>query len=72
VAYMQQPRILVYNLKTANLKETIMPRAPVRADEFGWVDLPYGMKAFARSDGRYIVFTQEELHGRIVFYLGKP
>lgn len=67
VTYQRQAKILVYDVKTTKLVDTLAPGMNV-----GWVDVPYGISAFRRSNGEYVVFCEDVLNARITMYRWKP
>jgi hypothetical protein len=34
----------------------------------GWVDIPYGLRSFQRSDGEYLVFVEEDWKAKVIVY----
>ncbi|WP_460207180.1 NHL repeat-containing protein [Scytonema sp. NUACC21] len=59
--------VYVYNAKTGALVRTLKP-GPEVAGESGWVDIPYGVRAFRRSNGEYLVFVEEDAKAKVIMY----
>ena len=38
----------------------------------GWVDVPFGVTAFRRANGEYLVFVEEDARGKVTMYRWKP
>ena len=38
----------------------------------GWVDVPFGISAFKRENGEYLVFVEEDARGKVLMYRWKP
>jgi hypothetical protein len=36
--------------------------------ETGWVDIPYGLRAYRRSNGEYVVFVEEDAKAKTIMY----
>jgi hypothetical protein len=36
------------------------------AGESGWVDIPYGLRAFQRTKGEYLVFVEEDAKAKVI------
>ena len=70
LSYMQQPKILIYELGSGKQVGTLAPGPEV--GHVGWTDLPYGVKAFRRADGEYVILNEEVVHGKILMYRWKP
>jgi hypothetical protein len=34
----------------------------------GWIDVPYGLRAFRRSNGQYLVFVEDDLKSKVLMY----
>ncbi|WP_017316818.1 NHL repeat-containing protein [Mastigocladopsis repens] len=59
--------VYVYNTKTGAFVRKLKP-GPEVASESGWVDIPYGVRAFRRSNGEYLVFVEEDAKGKVIMY----
>ncbi|WP_242031103.1 hypothetical protein [Anabaena sp. FACHB-1237] len=57
----------VYKTSTGELVKKISPGVEV-GKESGWVDIPYGIRAFRRSNGKYLVFVEENWKGKVLVY----
>ena len=38
----------------------------------GWVDIPYGIRAYQRSNGEYLVLAEEDGNGKVLMYRWTP
>jgi hypothetical protein len=59
--------VYVYNAATGDLVKQFKP-GPEVANESGWIDIPYGIRAFRRQNGEYIVFAEEDWKGKVIVY----
>lgn len=59
--------VFVYDSKTGKQLQKITPGAEV-GKESGWVDIPYGIRAFRRANGEYLVFVEENAKGKVMMY----
>ncbi|MEI2583144.1 hypothetical protein [Scytonema sp. PRP1] len=57
----------VYNAATGKQVQKLKP-GPEVAGESGWIDIPYGIRAFRRSNGEYLVFVEEDWKGKVIVY----
>jgi hypothetical protein len=57
----------VYSASTGKLIRTLKPGAEV-SGQLGWVDIAYGVRAFRRKNGEYLVFVEEDLKGKVIMY----
>ncbi|HLO86705.1 MAG TPA: hypothetical protein VK203_17130 [Nostocaceae cyanobacterium] len=57
----------VYNAANGNLVRKLKP-GPEVGGESGWVDIPYGIRAFRRSNGEYLIFAEENWKGKVIVY----
>ncbi|QLE56525.1 hypothetical protein [Nostoc sp. TCL26-01] len=57
----------VYDAKTGTMIKTLKPGIEVN-QESGWIDIPYGIRAFRRSNGEYLVFVEENWKGKVIMY----
>ncbi|MEH2401774.1 hypothetical protein [Nostoc sp.] len=57
----------VYNAKTGVQVQQLKP-GPEVGSESGWIDIPYGIRAFRRSNGEYLVFVEENWKGKVIMY----
>ncbi|MBW4636541.1 MAG: hypothetical protein KME30_33110 [Iphinoe sp. HA4291-MV1] len=63
----KKAEVYVYNAKTGKMARTLKP-GPEVANESGWVDIPYGIRAFRRSNGEYLVFVEEDAKAKVIMY----
>jgi len=59
--------VYVYQAATGKLVQKLKP-GPEVGNQSGWVDIPYGIRAFRRKDGEYLVFAEEDLQGKVIIY----
>ncbi|QFS47019.1 hypothetical protein [Nostoc sphaeroides] len=59
--------VYVYNAKTGAQVQQLKP-GPEVGSESGWIDIPYGIRAFRRSNGEYLVFVEENWKGKVIIY----
>ncbi|MEH2460723.1 hypothetical protein [Nostoc sp.] len=57
----------VYNATTGVQVQQLKP-GPEVGSESGWIDIPYGIRAFRRSNGEYLVFVEENWKGKVIMY----
>lgn len=59
--------VYVYKATTGELVKKMSPGKEV-GEESGWVDIPYGIRAFRRANGQYLVFVEENWKGKVLVY----
>ncbi len=59
--------VYMYNANTGALVKNLKP-GPEVANESGWVDIPYGIRAFKRNNGEYLVFVEENAKAKVIVY----
>jgi hypothetical protein len=59
--------VYVYNAITGNSVTKLTPGPEVN-HESGWVDIPYGLRAYRKSTGEYLVFVEEDGKGKVIMY----
>ncbi|MFN6562889.1 MAG: hypothetical protein RMY28_024290 [Nostoc sp. ChiSLP01] len=59
--------VYVYNATTGVQVQQLKP-GPEVGNESGWIDIPYGIRAFRRSNGEYLVFVEENWKGKVIMY----
>ncbi len=64
---MQNPVIMTWDATTGEEVMQMTPGEEVYAQS-GWVDIPYGLRAFQRSNGDYLVFVEEDWKGKVIVY----
>ena len=57
----------VYETATATSIAQLKPGIEV-ASESGWVDIPYGLRAFHRTNGKYLVLVEEDAKAKVIMY----
>jgi hypothetical protein len=63
--------VYVYNAKTGEQVKQLKP-GPEVGSESGWIDIPYGIRAFRRDNGEYLVFVEENWKGKVIMYRLAP
>ena len=59
--------VYVYKAATGELVKKMSP-GPEVGNKSGWVDIPYGIRAFRRANGQYLVFVEENWQGKVLVY----
>lgn len=59
--------VYVYKAATGVQVQKLKP-GPEVSGESGWIDIPYGIRAFRRSNGEYLVFVEEDWKGKVILY----
>ncbi len=59
--------VYIYNAKTGAFVKNLKPGKEV-ANESGWIDIPYGIRATRRSNGEYLVFVEENAKAKVIVY----
>ncbi|MBE9215472.1 hypothetical protein IQ247_22875 [Plectonema cf. radiosum LEGE 06105] len=63
----KKAEVYVYDAKTGKQVRILKPGAEVFG-ETGWVDIPYGVRAFQRKNGEYLVFVEEDAKAKVIMY----
>lgn len=63
----KQAEVYVYNKTTGTFVTKFKP-GPEVANESGWIDIPYGIRAFRRANGEYLVFVEEDAKAKVIMY----
>ncbi len=63
----KKAEVYVYDAKTGRQVKILKPGAEVFG-ETGWVDIPYGVRAFRRKNGEYLVFVEEDAKAKVMMY----
>jgi hypothetical protein len=63
----RKAEVYVYDTGTGAFVTKLTPGTEV-AGESGWVDIPYGLRAFQRSNGEYLVFVEEDAKAKVIVY----
>ncbi|BAZ27762.1 NHL repeat-containing protein [Cylindrospermum sp. NIES-4074] len=66
-ATVKTAEVYVYNAATGEPVHKLKP-GPEVGGETGWVDIPYGIRAFRRSNGEYLVFVEDNWKGKVLMY----
>ncbi len=56
-----------YNANTGAFVRKLTP-GPEVAHESGWIDIPYGLRAYRRANGEYVVFVEEVTKAKVIAY----
>nr|WP_179400798.1 hypothetical protein [Burkholderia guangdongensis] len=64
-------KIHVYDKDTGR-EVGVMSPGPEVGRASGWVDVPFGISAFRRENGEYLVFVEEDARGKVLMYRWKP
>ncbi len=59
--------VYIYNKLTGAFVTKLKP-GPEVANESGWIDIPYGIRAFQRANGEYLVFVEEDAKAKVIMY----
>ncbi|MEG4321331.1 MULTISPECIES: hypothetical protein [unclassified Microcoleus] len=62
-----QAEVYVYDTATGAAIAKLKPGIEV-AGESGWVDIPYGLRAYQRTNGEYLVFVEEDAKAKVIMY----
>ncbi len=63
----RKAEVYVYDTGTGAFVTKLTPGTEV-ASETGWVDIPYGLRAFQRTNGEYLVFVEEDEKAKVIMY----
>ncbi len=63
----KKAEVYVYDAKTGRQVKVLRP-GPEVFGETGWVDIPYGVRAFKRKNGEYLVFVEEDAKAKVMMY----
>ena len=63
----KKAQVYVYDAKTGRRVKILKP-GPEVFGETGWVDIPYGVRAFKRKNGEYLVFVEEDAKAKVMMY----
>ncbi|MEA5593507.1 hypothetical protein [Rivularia sp. UHCC 0363] len=63
----KKAEVYVYDAKTGRQVRILKP-GPEVFGETGWVDIPYGVRAFQRKNGEYLVFVEEDAKAKVIMY----
>ncbi len=59
--------VYVYDAAMADFIAKLTPGSEV-AGETGWIDIPYGLRAYRRANGEYVVFVEEVWKAKAIVY----
>ncbi len=71
VAGVKSCRVIVYNVATGDSMATITPGLEV-GSWHGWIDIPYGVRAFKRANGEYVIFVEDDANAKVIMYRWCP
>jgi hypothetical protein len=64
-----QETVRVYDSKTGSQLGNLRP-GPEIGGKANWIDMAYGIRAFQRSNGEYVVFVEDVVQGKTIIYRG--
>ena len=67
VAYLKTAEVHIYDTETGD-RQGIMGPGPNVGSDSGWIDIPYGVRAYRRSDGEYLIFAEEDAFAKVIMY----
>jgi hypothetical protein len=56
-------KVYIYALSDGKFVGKIDPSGPI-----GWIDIPYGIRATKRSNGEYVIVTEEDSKGKLLLF----
>lgn len=59
--------VYVYDAVTGASVTKLTP-GPEVAGESGWIDIPYGLRAYQRANREYVVFVEEDAKAKVMMY----
>lgn len=62
--------VRVYATETGAHLGNLWP-GPEIGNNANWIDMAYGVRAFQRSDGEYVVFVEDVIYGKTIVYRGE-
>ncbi len=63
----RKAEVYVYDAATGASVTKLIP-GPEVANESGWIDIPYGLRAYRRANGEYLVFVEEDAKAKVLLY----
>ena len=63
----RKAEVYVYDATTGAELTKLKPGSEV-ANESGWIDIPYALRAFKRANGEYVVFVEEDAKAKVIVY----
>lgn len=63
----RKAQVYVYDAATGAYVTKLTPGSEVQR-ESGWVDTPYGLRAYQRANGEYLVFVEEDWKAKVIMY----
>jgi hypothetical protein len=58
--------VYVYDTETGATLTTLS--CHFLAGECGWINIPYALRAYLRSNGEYVVFVEEDAKAKVIMY----
>jgi hypothetical protein len=58
-------------MSTTQKREQLLQRClacHLWAGESGWIDIPYALRAYGRSNSEYVVFVEEDAKAKVIMY----
>jgi len=59
--------VYVYDAGTGAFVAKLSPGSEV-GKETGWIDIPYALRAYRRTNGEYLVFVEEDAKAKVIMY----
>ena len=63
----RKAHVYVYDAGTGAFVAKLSPGSEVGKDT-GWIDIPYALRAYRRTNGEYLVFVEEDAKVKVVMY----
>ena len=63
----RKAQVYMYSATTGAFMSKLTP-GPEVAKESGWIDIPYGLRAYRRANGEYVVFVEEDWKAKVIMY----
>ena len=63
----RKSEVYVYDPGTEAFVTKSTPGTEV-ADETGWIDIPYALRAYWKANGKYVVFVEEDAKAKVIMY----
>jgi DNA-binding beta-propeller fold protein YncE len=67
----RKAEVYIFNAETGAFETKLSPGLEVN-QESGWIDIPYGLRAYRRSNGEYVVLVEEDAKAKIIMYRFNP
>jgi len=71
VGYLTTAEIHVFDIATGAAVTVIKP-GPEVGGKSGWIDIPYGLTAYARPTGEYVIVAEDDAFAKMIVYRWTP